>query len=425
MTPQFNSIFLITVICCMEKEALTERFLHFVWEHQQFRHDQLATTDGRPIEVISPGKYNLASGPDFTGATLRIGDILWCGDVEIHVHGSDWKRHGHQHDPAYEHVILHAVFHDDFPVFLKQSGDLPVLQLSSFIRPGQYAEYLDWVGSRKWIPCADRYREIDQNMHATWRSVLIRQRLEEKSQVIFQTLKNCSGDWKETAYRHFASCFGFSTNATAMLMLAENVPLQLLLRNMDQPDSVELILFAAAGLIQDEAKAKEGNYWLRKYGLATLHRSVWKFSGMRPSGFPSVRLTQFCELLVALKGDFLLMLEIELPGEFMKKLLGFLDGDSRLGDEAIRNLMINAIVPLIIAYHHFLGKEDGFSKALSVLENLPPEQNSITKEWKKIGALLMNASDSQSLLHLYRYFCTQKRCLDCAIGASVFDKIKR
>src|SRR5436853_7646459 len=86
-----------------------ERFLRQLWKNQQFQTTSLATTDGRTIDVLSPGKPNRNGGPDFTGAEIRIGGTLFRGDVELHQHAEERTTHLHQRDPKYNGVILHVV----------------------------------------------------------------------------------------------------------------------------------------------------------------------------------------------------------------------------------------------------------------------------------------------------------------------------
>jgi hypothetical protein len=70
-----------------------------------------------PIQVIHTGTWNrFAPGPDFRNACIRIGEITWYGDVEIHVKSSDWVKHKHQTDPKYRNVILHVVAENDQPL---------------------------------------------------------------------------------------------------------------------------------------------------------------------------------------------------------------------------------------------------------------------------------------------------------------------
>ena len=65
----------------------------------------MMTVDGRRVSVIDPGQPNSGSGPDFFNAKVRIDGELWAGNVEIHVRASDWYRHGHHTDPAYNSVM--------------------------------------------------------------------------------------------------------------------------------------------------------------------------------------------------------------------------------------------------------------------------------------------------------------------------------
>src|ERR1043166_2037267 len=89
---------------------VSERLVQAIWYDQRLQKDKLQTADGRKLRVVSAGQWNLEAGPDFLRATIELeGGAAKTGDVEIHLVESDWKAHGHDHDPAYRNVILHAV----------------------------------------------------------------------------------------------------------------------------------------------------------------------------------------------------------------------------------------------------------------------------------------------------------------------------
>ena len=85
-----------------------EQLLHYVWKHKIFPLHELRTTDGRKVEVLNPGIHNRNAGPDFMGAKVKMDDVVWVGNVEIHTKTSDWFRHHHDMDAAYENIILHV-----------------------------------------------------------------------------------------------------------------------------------------------------------------------------------------------------------------------------------------------------------------------------------------------------------------------------
>ena len=96
----------------LEIEVMKEEFLYYLWENHLI-DKALQTTEGEAVEVVATGYRNTDSGPDFLEARIQIGDKLWAGHVEIHVKASDWNRHGHQTDKAYQNVILHVVYEND------------------------------------------------------------------------------------------------------------------------------------------------------------------------------------------------------------------------------------------------------------------------------------------------------------------------
>ena len=103
--------------------------MHYVWQYRLITHDDMVTVDGRRVTVIDPGRHNTDAGPDFFNAKVRIGDDLWAGDVEMHVRASDWHRHGHHNDPAYDSVVLHVVDSDDSPVARRNGETIPQMTM--------------------------------------------------------------------------------------------------------------------------------------------------------------------------------------------------------------------------------------------------------------------------------------------------------
>ena len=84
---------------------MPEILLHYIWEHCLWAGFEQQTTDGRRIEILSVGEHNRDAGPDYSHARIRIDGREWIGNVEIHVCSSDWLRHKHHLDKAYEQTV--------------------------------------------------------------------------------------------------------------------------------------------------------------------------------------------------------------------------------------------------------------------------------------------------------------------------------
>lgn len=69
-----------------------------------------------PWTLLRAGRAGRGPGPDVreVACALPTGVVL-AGDVEVHLRASDWVRHGHASDPAYDGVVLHLVWDDDRP----------------------------------------------------------------------------------------------------------------------------------------------------------------------------------------------------------------------------------------------------------------------------------------------------------------------
>ena len=102
---------------------MPEIVLHYIWEHCLWAGFAQQTTDGQPVEILSVGEHNRDAGPDYSHAHVKIGNREWVGNIEIHVCSSDWIKHRHHLDKAYDNVILHVVRTAEKPIS-NSRGDL-------------------------------------------------------------------------------------------------------------------------------------------------------------------------------------------------------------------------------------------------------------------------------------------------------------
>lgn len=171
-----------------------EYLVHYVWQHRIYGTAPLLTQNGENIEVIDPGVHNLLnSGPDFFNAKVKIGGVLWAGNVEVHTRSSDWYRHHHETDAAYNNVILHVVETIDAEVETADGKRPPQVALK--VPPQLQQNYEELLNEETYPPCYRIIPQVDELMVHSWMSRLTVERLESKTQRIEGYLKQTGGDW--------------------------------------------------------------------------------------------------------------------------------------------------------------------------------------------------------------------------------------
>ncbi len=404
----------------------------------------LGTTDQQPITITHLGLHNTHSGPDFENALLTIGDTRWAGNVEMHLISSDWYKHHHQQDSAYENVILHVVFSHDQSVFRKDGTEIPVLELKNYIPQNLINTYRDLMDSQHFVPCAAALPAVDSFYVNTWLNRILIERLEAKSEQILELVKEQKGSWDDAFYITLARNFGFKNNALPFECLARALPQTLLAKHKNQPLQIEALLFGQAGMLASDFTddypqllKKEFEFFQKKYALKPLDASLWKFMRLRPANFPSIRLAQFAALVIKSNHLFAQVLEIK-SVTALRDLFNNLpihsywtnhfrfdkpaeEKNKQPGDFSLDNLLINSVAIFLFAYGLHHDKEDLRDRAVQLLERLPAEQNQIVKQFKQLGVGVNHAGDSQSLLQLKKYYCDAKKCLSCGIGTKIFS----
>lgn len=400
---------------------------------------KLKDCSGAEVEVIDPGRLNTDSGPDFFNSKIKVGGVEWAGNVEIHVKASDWMNHGHQDDPAYDNIILHVVGISDRRIRRNDGSLIPQVEIT--LPPDFFQVYSDLESRPISIRCAESLATISPLTLTDWLETLSVERVQEKAERVMQTLKVCDGDWEQTCFITLARALGFGLNSDPFELLARSIPLKILHHHSDNPLQLQAILFGQAAMLDasnhifDEyyqLLCREYYFLARKYGLRPMRPGLWKYARTRPQNFPHRRvafLAKACE-----NGFSLLSKIIDANGNenrlrelFRWSLTGYWHShfsfdtpaarvSDTLSDTSVTLLLINVAAPLIYATAAHRSDPDLAEKALSLLETLPAEFNSITREWAQYGLNANDALRSQSLIHLKKNYCDQRKCLSCRFG---------
>ena len=422
--------------------VIKEDFLHYLWKTKKIGGDLLHCTDGRKIKLLDYGTYNTDSGPDFFNGRIELDGNIWAGNIEMHVYSSDWIKHEHHQDHAYDNVILHVVYeHDSLDEAL---NNIPTLELKGRIPRIYLDHYLSLMQSQDSIPCSRMLPTVDKQKIELWKYTLVVERLLQKTAHLAEIHKATGDNWEETFYIMLARYFGAKVNTQPFELLAKSLPLSILLKNADKPQAIEALIFGQAGMLdadyQDEYYQiikKEYTYLRQKYGLTPINAVMWKFSKMRPGNFPTIRLAQFAALLTSNDRLFSKIKEAS-SAKTIRELLHAKPNEywnthyrfgtlstyqlKNISDEMMDLLLINAIVPVLYLYGKSIGDEIYTDKAISLLESVKAEKNSIINEWKSMHQTVKSAFDSQAFIHLKQNYCSYFRCMECRIGHEIMNR---
>jgi len=423
-----------------------EQLLHYVWKHKMFPLTGLATTDGQTVEVIDPGLHNRNAGPDFFNAKVKIGGMLWVGNVEIHDKSSDWFLHGHDHDPHYDNVVLHVAGVIDTEVRTSNGSVPPQMQLSV---PESVAEnYRELLSTENYPPCYKIIPSLSRLMVHSWLSALQTERLEQKTEMIAGRARRANGSWEQAYFITLARNYGFGINGDAFETWAENIPLSSVAHHRDDIIQIEAFFMGQAGFLDEKTipgryrkdalsegyfsrLRSEYMYLANKFSLHPMDFGLWRFLRLRPQNFPHIRISQLANLYFNHKTSLAALAEcdtVKKARSLMKtNVTPYWETHYTFGNVGKRNkknlsaasldlLLINTVIPMLFAYGRHKGDDRLCDRAFDFLEELKAEDNHITRMWKDVGLRVDNAGDSQALIQLKNEYCDRRDCLRCRFG---------
>lgn len=420
---------------------MNELFLQFIWRNKLFYNRPYTTDSGLEVEIISVGQHNPHAGPDFNQAKIKTNELFWVGNVEIHLKSSDWNKHNHQLDKAYQNVILQVVLEADTTVFDVNGRQVPTITLD--FNSQLFSNYQQLLAIETDISCQKYLDKLDRLVLVQWASRMIVERLQQRKDRIFEQLELYNGDWETVFFHSLSRSMGMGVNADAFEMLARSIPVKLIFKLRDDPDKVEALLFGQAGFFDTELDERdlhtdkmiiEYSYLKNLYQLRGMDQSVWRFLRLRPASFPTMRISQLAQIMIFSSQLFASIIKAneltELRSIFKAKASKYWANHYHFGksgaphsivggESLIDSLIINTAIPFIFAFGKYTGDETLCEKALNWLELIKVENNRIVRFWTREGVTLSHALDSQAVLHAYANYCIRKRCLDCVVGRHI------
>lgn len=423
-----------------------EQLLHYVWKHKAFPLKELHTTEGQPVEIVNPGFHNTDAGPDFFNAKVRVGGTLWVGNVEIHTSSSDWYRHRHDSDPAYNNVILHVATVVDCDICGPDGQSIPQLQLD--VPDDIRLNYESLMRLDMTPRCAAIVKDTPRLIAHNWLSALQVERLEERSAQVMARHKACGMDWETTFFVTLARTLGFGVNGDAFELWAGSIPPSAIGKHRDDEFQIEAVFFGQAAMLDpDSYNARKRDelardpyftklrneylYLQKKFTLKPIDHSVWKFLRLRPQNFPTVRIAQMAALyssrqislskVINADDSQLQALLTTAVSPYWQTHYTFASAESKpsqrpFSTASISLITVNCIAPLLFTYGRYKGDEKLCERALSLLEQLRPEDNKVVRAWADAGFTCDSAADSQALLQLNNRYCEPHDCLRCRFG---------
>ncbi|NDV44539.1 DUF2851 family protein [Flagellimonas sediminis] len=424
---------------------MREDLLHFIWRHNKLPTNQLCTTDEEPVLVKSAGVQNRHSGPDFFNASVAIDGQLWAGNVEMHLKSSDWYAHHHENDTNYDNVILHVVWEDDVVVFRRDGSKIPTLEIRNFIPKELLAKYTALMEHSRtgFINCEKDFGGVDPFLLESWLHRLYMERLEHKSELIFELLNKTKNNWEAVLFTLLAKNFGSKVNGQFFLDRATELDFAMVRKTGQDLHQLESLLLGHFGLLNEPdctdgyylQLVKEYHYLSNKFELP---RSMSKpeYFGLRPPNFPTIRVSQLAHLYHH---------EIQLFSKCMetsslKELYDLFDVEAgpywdthftfgklsrkstkKLSRKFIDLLVVNTLIPLKFCHAKYQGQEvdEGL---VGLLSEVGKEDNSVIANFDGLGHKTKNAFESQAKLELYNNYCSKNKCLQCVVGTHLLNR---
>ncbi len=412
--------------------------LRYMWKNRFFREEELRTSCGRKVEVISTGHPGEKEGVFV--------------DCEVHLDGAVHKGNVLVTDadnpmlvPGYYGCVLCVV-----PYTIERAlpgiTTRPVPQLVLRADESMLGVYNQLKNNDAMFRCAFYVPEFDDFHRYRFLTRLYLERLERKAGEVLEIYERAQQNWTQAFYVMYFRTMGDRAHKEAYEALAEAVPLKYINAERNSLLAIESLLLGASGFLEHRLEddytlkmKREFEHLRRKHKITPIKTSLWKDSGT-VRNYPVMRIAQIASFVHSENFDFSKMLECT----DQAKLVDFFDVEAseywdthyvpskssaslpkRVGRAKSLVLGINLVVPMMFAYGLRTREEAYRERAMEMIEGLPCESNSIINGWRNSGMEITNAAEGQAILELNNEYCRHRRCAECLMGKYIFGNIYR
>ncbi len=373
----------------------SEAFLQWIWENLLFDFTDLKTTCGRSLNIIKQGILNTTDGPDFTQAVIEVDNIIWHGDVEIHVKSKGWNAHDHQDDANFNTVILHVVTDGNPQSVMTRNGSTPyTLNLIPYL-PKQLRLFLKGFEDPEALPCSRSVSFISEEAFLQQIEKAHIEYFEKKSNDIlrfYDPEKLPSKAWKEALILSLWDGLGIAHNREPMQETARQ-----LLKEWSGTSVKEGIerAFEIAGLNNDGSDIR------------------WNLKSVRPANHPKQRITEAVELTALILNEPFKNLITSRSIEVWKV---WIEAAGLRRSSRIEILYGTVFLPSIYVLGNLFAHQKLSQQALSEWKQLKtPIPISLLKRFKSLNLNSSAYRKKLGAIHQLKSYCDDLRCSECFV----------
>ena len=250
-----------------------ENVIQKIWAEQDFNLENLHTSCGMKLKVISQGIWNRTEeGPDFKNAVIQLNDKEHTGDIEIHFDAREWENHGHNQNKNFDRVILHVTLFPSRNLKIKTLTSCGT-KISQFVLIPLLSQSLEEHMEEAAIKSlARRKPDLPAKLKSPESIFEFKKDVQELAQLRWEQKKKfakkklMSAPFKQVLHESFLEALGYRRNRSIMHRIAQAHPWQ----------EWNSKVVSASDLFHSE--------------------TGWKTKGQRPANHPKIRLKQYAKL---------------------------------------------------------------------------------------------------------------------------------